>query len=108
MPRKKFSDLAAPIKADPVRAARVAEYGRAIDAALALAEIRKEQELTQTEVAEVLGVSQVNVSRIEREDDPYVSTLRRYVEALGGRLEVQAVFDDRTVTVDINRPALPA
>ena len=39
-----------------------------------------------------LGISQANVARIEHEEDLYLSTLRSYVEALGGRLEVNAAF----------------
>jgi hypothetical protein len=43
-------------------------------------------------VAGGLGISQANVTRIEHEEDLYLSTLRSYVEALGGRLEVNAAF----------------
>jgi hypothetical protein len=45
------------------------------------------------------GVSQSNVSRIEQEEDVYLSTLARYIAALGGHLEVLAVFPEETVTV---------
>ena len=44
-------------------------------------------------------MSQPNVSRIEQEEDVYLSTLARYVAALGGHLEVLAVFEDETVTL---------
>jgi len=47
------------------------------------------------------GDSQPNISRIEHQDDAYLSTLRSYVEALGGRLEVRAVFEDQTVELDV-------
>ena len=67
--------------------------------AIALAELRARQALTQREVAGSLGVSQANVSRIEHEEDLYLSTLRSYVEALGGRLEVNAVFADGVVSL---------
>jgi transcriptional regulator with XRE-family HTH domain len=97
MTRKNFNQLADRVMSDPERAARVREYERAIDAALALAELRKDRELTQSDVAAVLGVSQENISRIEREDDLYISTLRGYVEALGGRLELRAIFPEREV-----------
>jgi predicted transcriptional regulator len=53
--------------------------------------------VTQEELAHALDVSQSNISRVERSEDLYLSTLRGYVEALGGRLEINAVFPDRTI-----------
>jgi hypothetical protein len=50
-------------------------------------------------IANALEVSQPNVSRIEQEDDVYLSTLARYVSALGGHLEVLAVFPEETITL---------
>ena len=94
-----FAELAAKAKADPVGRARIEAYKRAMRDALALGELRSEAGATQHQVAEVLGVSQANVSRIEREEDIYLSTLRRYVAALGGELEINAVFPDRTVAL---------
>jgi DNA-binding XRE family transcriptional regulator len=96
---KSFDILRRKVRADPERARRVAEHKRAILDALALAEAREQRNVTQKEIAEMLGVTQANVSRIEREEDVYLSTLRRYVEALGGRLEVSAVFPDTTVSL---------
>lgn len=52
---------------------------------------------TQAELAETAGTSQGEISEAERRKDHLVSTLRRYVEALGGELEVLARFGDRTV-----------
>ncbi len=51
-----------------------------------------------------LGVTQANISRIEHEEDLYLSTLRSYVEALGGRLEVNAVFADGVVSLVAAEP----
>lgn len=48
---------------------------------------------------EAARTSSPTVSRIEREEDVYLSTLRRYVAALGGELEINAVFPDRTVSL---------
>ncbi len=62
--------------------------------------LRKLRELTgktQEEVAALVEMSQSELSRAERREDHRVSTLRRYVEALGGKLEVVAVFDDKQV-----------
>jgi len=55
--------------------------------------------LTQEQVAQALGVSQANVSQIEHQDNIYLRTLSSYIEALGGQLEVRAVFPDETVVL---------
>jgi DNA-binding XRE family transcriptional regulator len=57
-----------------------------------LAELRRARSYTQTQLAKVLGVSQAQVSRIENQADLYLSTLASYVAALGGELELRAVF----------------
>ncbi|WP_433244347.1 XRE family transcriptional regulator [Streptosporangium sp. CA-135522] len=66
-----------------------------------LAEIRREQDLTQRDVASTMGVSGPRVSAIEHGevDRVEVATLRSYVEALGGRLRVVADFGDVEYTV---------
>ena len=96
---KPFAELADRIKADPVRRERIAIGKRALEDALALAKLRTRQDITQQELAETLGVSQANISRIEHEEDLYLSTLRGYVAALGGELEVNAVFPDGKVAL---------
>jgi transcriptional regulator with XRE-family HTH domain len=77
----------------------VADYKRLMEAEIRLAELRAKRGVSQTAVAETLAVTQPNVSRIENEDDVYLSTLARYVAALGGHLEVLAVFPDETFTI---------
>ncbi len=72
-------------------------HKRAIHDALALARLRESRNLTQQQLTHALDVSQANVSRIEHEEDLYISTLRSYVHALGGRLEVNAAFPEETV-----------
>ena len=52
----------------------------------------------------VLGMTQANVSRIEREDNVRLGTLARYVEGLGGRLEIHAIFDDVDLVITPGRP----
>ncbi|MEU2161146.1 XRE family transcriptional regulator [Streptomyces chengbuensis] len=66
-----------------------------------LAEIRREQSLTQKDVAQTMGVSAPRVSAIENgeADRTEVATLRSYVEALGGELRVVADFGDTEYTV---------
>lgn len=86
---------------DPDWDANVAERQRAMRDALALAELRQSRQITQVQLAETLGISQGNVSRLETRSDVYLSTLRSYVEALGGRLEIAAVFGDDRVVVAV-------
>ena len=66
---------------------------------MALDELRQAREKTQQELAEVLKVNQAAVSKLESRIDMYVSTLRKYVEALGGELEINARFPDGTVRI---------
>ncbi len=70
---------------------------RAIEDATRLADLRERSGKTQRELAEVMKVTQENISRIERANDAYLSTLAGYVEALGGRLELNAVFPDEVI-----------
>ena len=99
--RKSFSKLRIPIDADPVRRARVEEVKHAMREALALAELREGRHVTQTHLAEEMNVTQSNVSRVEHQDDLYLSTLRGYVEALGGELQLRAIFEDETVDLQM-------
>jgi DNA-binding XRE family transcriptional regulator len=75
----------------------IGEIKHAMTLQVHLHELRERRGTTQSAVAEQLGTSRPNVSRIETEDDMRVTTLERYVRALGGRLEVRAVFDDEAV-----------
>lgn len=61
---------------------------------MALDELRNARQLTQSDMAEILNVPQSSISRIEQRADMYLSTLRNYVEAMGGRLQIQAVFPE--------------
>jgi transcriptional regulator with XRE-family HTH domain len=83
----------------PLNEGRVTTYKRLMEAELRLSELRQRRGVSQAEIADALLVSQPNVSRIEQEDDVYFSTLARYVAALGGHLEVLAVFPEETITV---------
>ena len=62
---------------------------------LSLRDLRKARQRTQAHVAKELGINQENVSRLEKRSDLLLSTLRGYVEAMGGTLRVVAEFPDR-------------
>lgn len=94
---KGYSVLRERLLADPDGRRAVEEEQRALDAALALAEAREARGVTQAELARRLATAQPNVSRTEHADDFYLSTLREYVEALGGRLAVYAEFPEGVV-----------
>ena len=70
-----------------------------MDVIEALVKLREAMGVKQADLARVLEVSQANVSQLERRKDAQLSTLRKYVEALGGHLEIAAVFPDQTVTL---------
>ena len=86
--RKKFADLKARMPAG--RRARVEARSKKIIAELLLAEIRLMAGQTQKTVAQKLGITQPSLSKLEAQEDMYVGTLRRLVEALGGSLELIA------------------
>jgi len=66
---------------------------------VALDELRRARELSQEELARTLGVNQASISKLERRTDMYLSTLRKYVEALGGELEIRAHFRECSVRI---------
>ena len=83
----------------PERRARVAAKAAALREAMTLEELRKARSLSQDEVADALAVGQPAVAKLEKRGDMHVSNLRRYIEALGGTLEITAHFDKTTVVI---------
>ena len=61
---------------------------------MSLSALRKAREMTQTSLAEQLGINQENVSRIEKRTDLLLSTLTKYVEGMGGKIRIVAEFPD--------------
>ena len=86
---------------DPEAVAQAKAEIEAEIAAFHLAEVRKNQHRTQTDIAHQMGVSQKRVSEIERGDllKTELGTIQRYVEALGGRVRVVADFPGHSITV---------
>lgn len=77
----------------PERRARIEiEADRLHAEYLTLKALRKAKALTQTQLAETLGVRQATVAQFERRSDLLISTLRSYVEAMGGRLNLMVEF----------------
>src|ERR1700724_2389446 len=94
---KKFRDLLAP--KPPSWHAAVEERKQELLAAMPLQELRRARQLSQEQLAEELGATQPEISKMEHRADMYVSTLRRFVEAMGGELEIIARFPDGTVRI---------
>ena len=97
MPTRKFRELLERMPAD--RQQRIEKRFQESLTAMPLDQLRKAQQMTQLQVAEILGVNQAEVSKIEHRSDICVSTLSEYIEAMGGRLEIRAVFKDREVRI---------
>jgi DNA-binding XRE family transcriptional regulator len=89
-----FSELVRKHADDPERAARVAATYQAIVNAQNLYDLRKRRGKTQVCVAKAMGVGQKRISIIEHAGNLEYDTLRDYIAALGGRIEIRAIFPD--------------
>lgn len=65
-----------------------------------LHELRKAQQMSQDTLAKALNINQAAVSKMERRTDMYISTLRNYIRAMGGELEIVATFPDGQVKIE--------
>jgi DNA-binding XRE family transcriptional regulator len=74
--------------------ARIESEGRRLSDDLHLSQLRKARGLTQETMADLLGVSQAEVSKMERRTELYVGTLRKFIEAMNGELVLAARFSD--------------
>ena len=94
---RNFRELQA--KMSPESRARTEERVRKALAEMALDELRSARKLTQAELAMLLKVDQGSISKLEHRTDMYISTLRRFIEAMGGSLQIRAVFPDGEVQI---------
>jgi transcriptional regulator with XRE-family HTH domain len=94
---RKFVELRGKMSAES-RARSAAKTQRMIEE-MALDELRAARQLTQEHLATLLGVNQSAVSKLERRVDMYVSTLGDFIRAMGGELEIRAVFPEGAVRV---------
>lgn len=95
--RRNFADLKS--KMSPERQARIAARTQELIEEMDLAQIRTALHLSQAALAEVLAVEQPAIAKIEKRADMYVSTLRRFIEAMGGELELVARFPDHSIRI---------
>jgi DNA-binding Xre family transcriptional regulator len=108
MARKNFNELRAQVEARPGAAGRLAELRAETLDEIRLYELRHAEAVSQVELAGRLEVTQGAISKLEHSDDVRVSTLRQYLEALGARLELVAVFDDEDRRVPVHLGKEPA
>lgn len=94
---KNFKDLQA--KMSQESRARSEAKAQQIIREMALDELRAARALTQEHLSKILGVKQSAISKLERRADMYVSTLRDFITAMGGTLEIRAVFAEGDVRI---------
>ena len=94
---KKFRELR--LRMAPERQRQAHERAERLLARMPLQELRQARALTQVALAQRLKSTQAQVSKLERRTDMYVSSLRDYVEAMGGALEIVARFPDGAVRI---------
>ena len=95
---RKFSTLRAKLS-PAARAASEREFAQ-LRAELPLNQLRQALKLSQQQIAAEMGVSQAAISLLENREDLLVGTLRRFIEAMGGELELRARFPSGEVTLD--------
>jgi transcriptional regulator with XRE-family HTH domain len=83
----------------PERRARIEQLADEMRAEMNLREVRRLRKLTQARLSKKLKIGQEGVSRIEKRTDLYLSTLRSYVEGVGGKLTIIAEFPDRAPVI---------
>ena len=95
---KKFSELRD--RMSPEAQARSSAHTGAMLLEMGLQELRKSRHMTQVELATVLKIDQAAVSKTEGRPDMYVSTLREYIRAMGGDLQLVAKFPDAEIKLN--------
>lgn len=95
---KSFKTLRA--KMSPAARARARQKAEQLIETMALYELRAARKLTQEKLAATLHVKQAAVSKLERRTDMYVSTLREFINAMGGELEITARFPEGSVRIN--------
>ncbi len=93
----------------PEARARADAKAQAMMKEMPLAGLRQARKLSQEQIAATLHVGQASVSKLERQTDMYLSTLRNFLKAMGGDLEITARFADGAVRItlfeDLDEPS---
>ena len=95
--RHPFSELTKDFT--PERRKRVDDIKRELKAEMPLHELRRALAMTQKDMAEKLSVKQPAISKLEHREDVYLSSLRSYIEAVGGKLKIVAEFPEGEVAI---------
>ena len=95
---KPFNELRK--KMSPASQTRADTLTKQMLAEMPLHQLRQAMNLTQEELASTLNVKQATISKLERRDDMYISTLARFIDAVGGELEVRARFPNGDVKIN--------
>ena len=91
-------------KMSPERRERVEDRVHGMLVEMALQELRESRQLTQVQLAASLEVNQAAISKMEGQSDMYLSTLRRLVGAMGGKLKLIAEFPDQEIVINQFEP----
>ena len=94
---KNFNELRR--RMSPTAQQRSQREAEQLIAEMALDELREAQKMTQEHLAKLLGVNQSAISKMERRTDMYISTLQSIITAMGGKLEIHAVFPHGKVEI---------
>jgi len=86
-------------KMKPAARKKAAAKTKSLLEAMPLQELRHARNLSQEQLAQTLSVKQAAVSKLEKRTDMYVSTLRNFIKAMGGDLEIVAKFPDGSVQI---------
>jgi len=87
-------------KIDPKILAAADKKAKKLLEEMPLQELRQARQLSQEQLAGVLHVKQASISKLERRTDMYISSLRNFIRAMGGELEINAVFPDGVVSIE--------
>lgn len=98
---KKWSEIRSQSKLAPEEIERISQEVAQEVAHMRLDDLRRARNLSQEQLAEALGVDQAVVSRIEHRADLYLSTLRRFVHAVGGTMRIIVEFPDSPAEIEL-------
>ena len=87
-------------KLSPEQEEETRQYVKSVVHSVTLNQLREARSLTQANLANILGVNQGSVSKMEKRTDMYVSTLRSFIQAMGGQLQIKAVFPEGEIQIE--------